>query len=206
MSILLKTSILHVATFLLWSVLLLCAPQRCTGQFDSWNDNNNGDGNPKMPGGGSSFGNVNMESISADDMKKHMLVAAKLQAATDTLASEDAVDLAVFLDKVANDPSTKKMVENMRKSDETATRLNDIIDKMTQKEIVEALKQLTDDFKAKKELFQDPVKAVDQMHKDGLITDDQLDFYQKNPKTLEEDTRNWILFSFVLFAAAAGFL
>mmetsp|Transcript_21068 Transcript_21068/g.39360 ORF Transcript_21068/g.39360 Transcript_21068/m.39360 type:complete len:184 (+) Transcript_21068:185-736(+) len=174
-------------------LILLSIVPSCMGQFGMLNNKNQP---PRED---------DIDATSREDMQKYMLVAAKLQAAA-PIPSQDAVDLAAVLDALLHDPETKKMVENLQKADGRKASLEAFSDSLTQKEIVESLKQTLDELKALEYLFQDPARAVLEMHKDGMVPENRLKFYKKNPEQLEEDTRKGLYFSFVSLAVAGGFL
>eukprot|EP00529_Nitzschia_sp_RCC80_P001401 CAMPEP_0113482742 /NCGR_PEP_ID=MMETSP0014_2-20120614/23078_1 /TAXON_ID=2857 /ORGANISM="Nitzschia sp." /LENGTH=237 /DNA_ID=CAMNT_0000376273 /DNA_START=32 /DNA_END=743 /DNA_ORIENTATION=- /assembly_acc=CAM_ASM_000159 len=138
------------------------------------------------------------------DMSKYQEVATKLQITSPDLDGQDAIDLAVLLDAAVQDPETKMMVENLRSSG--SKRLEAFEDSTTQAEMVMGLKQTLDELKALEYLFQDPVRAVTEMTKEGIVDPKRIDFYGENPEELANDTRKGLYFSFVSLAVAAGLL
>ena len=138
------------------------------------------------------------------DMSKYQEVATKLQIKAPDLDGQDAIDLAVLLDAALQDPETKMMVENLRSSG--SKRLEAFEDSTTQAEMVMGLKQTLDELKALEYLFQDPVRAVTEMTKEGIVDPKRVDYYKENPEELANDTRKGLYFSFVSLAVAAGLL
>ena len=55
-------------------------------------------------------------------------------------------------------------------------------------------------------LFEDKEKALVEMEKAGMIPEEHLKRYQKNPELLEEDTRRGLYMQFVSLAVVGGFL
>jgi hypothetical protein len=138
------------------------------------------------------------------DVSKYQEAATQLQIKAPNLDAQDALDLAVLLDAAVQDPETKIMVENLRTSG--SSRLEAFEDSTTQAEMVMGLKQTLDELKALEYLFQDPARAVLEMHKDGMIDEKRIDYYRKNPEELANDTRKGLYFSFVSLAVAAGII
>jgi hypothetical protein len=163
------------------------------------NDKNQAGGTPNQNDG-------LLEAVSVEDMKRYMTRAASLQAASPDIPSQDAVDLAALLDAVIQDPETKMMVENLRSADGRKASLEAFSDSLTQKEIVDTLKQTMDELKALEYLLLDPARAVREMEKEGIIPDQHNELYKKNPQQLADDTRKGLYFSFVSLAVAGGFL
>jgi hypothetical protein len=181
------------------TLLLLFLPCLCEAQFGILNDKNQAGGTPNQNDG-------LLEAVSIEDMKRYMTRAASLQAASPDIPSQDAVDLAALLDAVIQDPETKMMVENLRSADGRKASLEAFSDSLTQKEIVDTLKQTMDELKALEYLFLDPARAVREMEKEGMIPDQRKELYKKNPQQLADDTRKGLYFSFVSLAVAGGFL
>jgi hypothetical protein len=77
---------------------------------------------------------------------------------------------------------------------------------MSTLQIAQALGQALEELEMLEILFQDPARAVREMEKEGLIANDRLSAYKKNPDLLEEDTRTHLYFTFVSIAAAGGYL
>jgi uncharacterized protein (DUF1684 family) len=147
----------------------------------------------------------NVQELLDFDMSKYQEVATKLQIKAPNLDAQDAIDIAVLLGAAVQDPETKLMVENLR-SGGGAKRLEAFEDSTTQSEMVMALKQTLDELKALEYLFQDPVRAVIEMHREGIVDEKRIDYYTENPEELANDTRKGLYFSFVSLAVAAGFL
>jgi hypothetical protein len=188
---------------ILFFILLLTYPNFCMSQFGILKNNKDNDktDNAVPPR------NDDLDAVSQEQMRGYMMVAAKLQAAAPTLPSQDAVDLAALLDGVGRDPETQKMILNLRNADGRKANLEAFSDSVTQREVVEGLKQTLDELKALEYLFQDDAaRAVLEMNKEGMVPQDRLDFYRKNPEQLAEDTRKGLYFSFVSLAVAGGFL
>jgi hypothetical protein len=183
-------------------IVLISIPHNnfCMGQFGILKNNQDGGGSQDASR------NDDVDAISQEQMQEYMMVAAKLQAVAPTLPSQDAVDLAALLDGVGRDPETLQMIDNLRKADGRKASLEAFSDSITQQEVVEGLKQTLDELKALEYLFQDPPRAVLEMHKEGMVPDNSLNFYKKNPDQLAEDTRKGLYFSFVSLAVAGGFL
>jgi hypothetical protein len=189
--------------YILFFILLLSYPNFCMSQFGILKNNKDSDKNDNaVPPR-----NDDLDAVSQEQMRGYMMVATKLQAAAPTLPSQDAVDLAALLDGVGRDPETQKMILNLRNADGRKANLEAFSDSVTQREVVEGLKQTLDELKALEYLFQDdPARAVLEMNKDGMVPQDRLDFYTRNPEQLAEDTRKGLYFSFVSLAVAGGFL
>jgi hypothetical protein len=182
---------------LLCLIVLPFFPFLCTGQFGVLNNNEQAGDIPRID---------DIESISKEDMKRHMSRAATLQAVSPNIPSQDAVDLSVLLDAVTQDPETKSMVENLQSTKGRKETLEAFSDSLTQQQLVDALKHTMDDLKAVEYLFQNPDRAFAEMHKDGMVPEERVSYYRKNPRQLEEDTRKGLYFSFVSLAVAGGFL
>ena len=126
-----------------------------------------------------------------------------------SISAEDALSLAKLLQTVTEDEQTRRLVESMKTAEfEQDPAFTDFLDGASRKELVEGLNQILDELKALEYLFQDPARAVEEMHKDGMIGEDaeRLAIYRNNPAQLEEDMRSGLYFSFVSFAVAAKFL
>ncbi|KAL3902934.1 MAG: hypothetical protein SGARI_005608 [Bacillariaceae sp.] len=157
-------------------------------------------------GGGAAPRNDDLEAVSEEDMRRYMMKAASLQAASPNIPSQDAVDLAALLDGVSQDPETRMMVEKLKGNGGKQAGMDAFSGSMTQTEIVDTLKKTMDELKALEYLFQDPARAVKEMEKDGMIPKKQVKFYRENPEQLAEDTRKGLYFSLVSLAAAGEFL
>jgi hypothetical protein len=130
------TSLQDKRTFLYLIILLFVSPI-CSRQFGVLNNNNEQVGD--IPH------SDDIAAVSKEDMKQYMIRAAILQAASPNIPSQDAVDLAVLLDAVIQDPETKTMVENLLSADGRKATLEAFSDSLTQQQVVDALKQTMDD-------------------------------------------------------------
>jgi hypothetical protein len=183
-------------------LFFLLSPIQCQCQFGLLNnrDGSSGNGDVRRPD--------DIDAASVEDMRKDMLLSAKLQAAAPTISSQDSVDLAALLDALMQDPETKQMVQNLNSAQGREANLQAFSDSVTQQEMVEGLKQTLDEMKALESLFHSigPERAAAAMIKDGIVAESRIPYYKKNPQQLEEDTRKGLFFSFVSLAVAAGFL
>lgn len=142
-------------------------------------------------------GNVEAENPYAD-------MASRLQSAA-PIEIQDAIDIATIIEAAKADPETKAMIAKMKQGDE-GEMLAKLSQEVTPLEIVQGLQQSMEDMKGLEVLFADPERAVAEMEKEGLIDKKRLDFYQKNPEALADDTRKSLYFGFVSMAVAGGYL
>lgn len=73
-------------------------------------------------------------------------------------------------------------------------------------QILGGLKQVIDELLVLDYLFQDKEKALEAMEKEGMIPEEHLATYKKNPELLEEDTRRGLYMQFVSMSVVGGFL
>jgi hypothetical protein len=132
-------------------------------------------------------------------------MAKKLQSVA-PISPVDAVNISVLLEAAKNDPETMAMVAKMRSAEGAGADLEDFIKDATPVEIVKGMKDCLSEMKAVDILFQNPERAVIEMHKDGLVDKKRLNHYKKNPEDLASETKKGLYFSFVTLAAAGGFL
>lgn len=195
--------LLQLALFLSFPI-----PSRC--QFGVLNNRNNRDDSSSTGNNGADLHRRpdDTETATVEDMKRYMLLSAKLQAAAPTISSQDSIDLAAVLDALTNDPQTQQMVRNLNSPEGREANIQAFSDSRTQQEMVEGLKQTLDELKALETLFQSlgPDRAMDAMIKDGIVAKARIPYYKENPQQLEEDTRQGLYFSFVSLAVAAGLL
>jgi hypothetical protein len=132
-------------------------------------------------------------------------MAKKLQSFAPVHAV-DAVELAVLLEAAKADPETMAMVAKFRSTEGAGADLEAFTKDATPIEIVKGMMDALSEIKAAEVLFQDPERAVVEMHKEGMIDKKRFNHYKKNPGDLESETKRGIYFSFVALAAAGDFL
>jgi hypothetical protein len=116
----------------------------------------------------------------------------------------DATNIAFLIETARKDPATLEMVGTMKtvQRETIAALVAETSDEQLMRQLHVALEEI----KMLDILFKDPVKAVEEMDKEGLIDHKMLRHYQKNPALLEEETRKSMYFTFITLSVAAGFL
>ena len=137
-----------------------------------------------------------------------MAQANEFKVLAPMISVEDALALAKLLETVVEDDQTRILVENMKTPEfEQDPAFQEFLGGASREQLVEGLNQILDELRALEYLFKDPARAVEEMHKDGMIGDaERLTLYRNNPAQLEEDMRSGLYFSFVSFAVAGKFL
>lgn len=82
----------------------------------------------------------------------------------------------------------------------------DDLRKQPEEEILNALKVTMDEMQMLDVLFKDKERALREMEKEGMIPEEHLKKYRKDPNLLEEDTRRALYFRFVTLAVVGGYL
>lgn len=130
-------------------------------------------------------------------------IANALVAIEPTLKEQVAVDIASLIDAAKSDKDTKGMLQKMKSEEPEAFAGTASLAPL---EIIQGLVQAFEEIKMLNYLFQDKERALREMDKEGMIHNDKLPLYQKDPDLLEADTRKGLYFMFVALAEAAGFL
>mmetsp|Transcript_10615 Transcript_10615/g.31030 ORF Transcript_10615/g.31030 Transcript_10615/m.31030 type:complete len:183 (-) Transcript_10615:280-828(-) len=142
-----------------------------------------------------------------EEALKLMGDAQKLKDILPEMSTDDALTIAQLLEDIRNDPDSQQLIEDLKSSKVAQEpQMQQMLEGMSKKEVVVTLNQVLDELRAVEVLFQDPAKAVDELHKEGLIQAAHLSEYQENPELLERDIRNGLHFSFVTFSMAAELL
>jgi hypothetical protein len=131
------------------------------------------------------------------------LVGRLLQS--QVLSEEQAVDIAVLIESAQKDPETALLLRRLKEGSGQEA-FGDFASDMSSLQIVQGLAQALEEMGMLEILFKDPARAVREMEKEGMIANDRLSEYKKNPDLLEEDTRKHLYFTFVSIAAAGGYL
>lgn len=132
------------------------------------------------------------------------LVGRLLQS--QVLSEEQAVDIAVMIESAAKDPETALLLRRLKEGSGAKEAFGDFASDMSGLQIAQGLAQALEELEMLEILFKDPARAVREMEKEGMIANDRLSEYKKNPDLLEEDTRKHLYFTFVSIAAAGGYL
>lgn len=138
---------------------------------------------------------------------KLMGAAEELKTVLPEMSTDDALAIAQLLEQVRTDPHSQQLVNDLKTSEIAQDpAMKKMLEGATPKDIVVGMNQILDELRAVEVLFQDPAKAVEELHKEGLIEGGHLKEYQEKPELLERDVRNGLHFSFVTFGMAGGFL
>ena len=132
------------------------------------------------------------------------LVGRLLQS--QVLSEKQAVDIAALIEAAAKDPETALLLRRLKEGSGAKDAFGDFASDMSALQIAQGLAQALEELEMLEILFQDPARAVQEMEKEGMIANDRLSAYKKNPDLLEEDTRTHLYFTFVSIAAAGGYL
>jgi hypothetical protein len=138
------------------------------------------------------------------DTPSDALISRLLQS--QVLSEEQAVDIAVLIESAAKDPETALLLRRLKEGSGAKDAFGDFASDMTALQIAQGLAQALEELEMLEILFQDPARAVREMEKEGMIANDRLSAYKKNPDLLEEDTRKHLYFTFISIAAAGGYL
>ena len=105
-----------------------------------------------------------------------------------------------------SDPNTLAMIAKL-KTDE-GRRLETLSKETSPMEVVQTLKASLDEMKAIETLFADPVRAVEELEKEGLLGEKKknLKYYKENPQALEIEMQRGLYFGFVTVAVAGGLI
>ena len=95
----------------------------------------------------------------------------------------DATNIEAMIMAIMEDSETMALVKKMK--EENAPELIEL-SKLPKEEIMGGIKQVVDDMIVLDVLFQDNERAVVEMEKEGMIPEDLLAKYKKNPELLEE--------------------
>lgn len=114
------------------------------------------------------------------------------------LSHGDALTIDELLKNASNDPDTVAYVQRTKVEQKEA--LQEMFGSMNSLKIVTTLKSLIEELEALEVLFQDKESALAQMEAAGMVEDERLPEYRKNPALLEHDTRNGLYMSFISLA------
>lgn len=120
-----------------------------------------------------------------------------------TLTEQDANDIAALIEAAGEDPQTIQMIAKLK--DDNGHLLHEL-KQLPDGEILNGMKHTLDDLKGLEYLFQDRDFALREMEKEGLIPEQHLKKYKKDPALLEQDTRQGLYFQFVSLAVVGGYL
>jgi hypothetical protein len=135
---------------------------------------------------------------------REALVQTLLTRSHGKLHVNDATNIAFLIETARKDPATLEMVGTMKtvQRETIAALVAETSDEQLMRQLHVALEEI----KMLDILFKDPVKAVEEMDKEGLIDHKMLRHYRKNPALLEEETSKSMYFTFITLSVAAGFL
>jgi hypothetical protein len=157
-------------------------------------------------GGASVDANGNIEPMGVAEDYDGLIVAKLLSAPPQTMSEQTAVNIATVLKAASKDPETILLIRRMKEGSGRDTFQGLVADIRDMKQVVQALSELYEEIRSMEVLFKDPVKAYQEMKKDGMIPPDKEELYEKDPALFESDSRKSIYFAFVGIAAAAGLL
>mmetsp|Transcript_21172 Transcript_21172/g.48862 ORF Transcript_21172/g.48862 Transcript_21172/m.48862 type:complete len:200 (-) Transcript_21172:77-676(-) len=120
------------------------------------------------------------------------------------LTEEEARNIALLLAKCREDTETQAMIQKMRV--ESKEEIQSVMDELDSVSLIMSIKYVWSQIKFLEVLFEDPKNGVEKMIEEGLVPEEHVELYRKDPKLLEEDTRKQLYVTFVTFAAAGGFL
>jgi hypothetical protein len=143
-------------------------------------------------------------TIGGENAPNDALISRLLQS--QVLSEEQAVDIAVLIESAAKDPETALLLRRLKEGSGAKEAFGDFASDMSSLQIAQGLAQALEELEMLEILFKDPARAVREMEKEGMIANDRLSAYKKNPDLLEEDTRKHLYFTFVSIAAAGGYL
>jgi hypothetical protein len=147
---------------------------------------------------------VDGETTMGENNPSDALINRLLQ--NQVLSEEQAVDIAVLIESAAKDPETALLLRRLKEGSGAKDAFGDFASDMSSLQIAQGLAEALEELEMLEILFQDPARAVREMEKEGMIANDRLSAYKKNPDLLEEDTRKHLYFTFVSIAAAGGYL
>lgn len=150
--------------------------------------------------------NGNTQPLGAEDDYDGLIVAKLLSALPQTMSEQTAVNIATVLKAASKDPETVLMIRRMKEGSGRDTFQGLVSDIRDMKQVAQALSELYDEIRSMEVLFKDPVKAYEEMKKDGMIPPDKEKLYEQDPALFEADSRKSIYFAFVGIAAAGGLL
>lgn len=120
-----------------------------------------------------------------------------------TLTEEDAHKIAALVEAAKEDPESLLLIEALKKENSDAL---DELRKLPHEEVLDGLRISLDELMMLDYFFSDKERAVEEMHKEGLIPEEHMEKYKENPALLEEDTRQGLYFQFISLAVVGGYL
>lgn len=120
-----------------------------------------------------------------------------------TLTEDDAHKIAALVEAAKEDPDSLRLIEALKK--ENSKELDELR-KLPHEEVLDGLKISLDELMMLDYFFADKERAVEEMHKEGLIPEEHMAKYKDNPALLEEDTRQGLYFQFISLAVVGGYL
>jgi hypothetical protein len=134
-------------------------------------------------------------------------VVRELRQRAPGLDLQAAIDIAEVLERARRDPETSLLLLRLRGGGGREDFVK-FKESMSEKEIILSLRNALEEMKSVEVLYEKrtPAAVVEEMYGDGLVPEDKLSEYRKNPTQLEEDTRKSLYFTFVSLAAAGGYL
>lgn len=146
------------------------------------------------------------ETMTEEEVLKLMDIAQKFTNVVPEFKGDDALALAKLVENVKADEESMMILEKM-KAGEIVLGLEEDVKKAEHRDLVLGMINVFDELKAIDYLFQDPVRAVEAVHQEGMIGDEEkLNFYRQNPAQLKEDMRGGLYISFVYIAHIGGYL
>lgn len=119
---------------------------------------------------------------------------------------KDALDIGELLATARNDPETIVLIQRLKYGSGQG-HLEDLQKDQTPEEIVQGLQKVMSQLKLFEVIFdRDPPEAIAELEKEGLVPEEHLPEYRKNPQLLEQDMRKAYYFSFISLAVAGGFI
>jgi hypothetical protein len=157
-------------------------------------------------GGATVDANGNIEPLGVAEDYDGLIVAKLLSALPQTMSEQTAVNIANVLKAASKDPETILLIRRMKEGSGRDAFQGLVADIRDMKQVAQALSELYEEIRSMEILFKDPVKAYQEMKKEGMIPPDREALYEKDPALFESDSRKSIYFAFVGIAAAAGLL
>ena len=119
------------------------------------------------------------------------------------LTEQDAIEIAQIIQTAGEDPQTIQLIAKLK--DENSESLSEL-KQLPPEQILNNLKVTLDELKMLEYLFKDVDRALVEMEKEGLIPEEHLKKYRKDPSLLEKDTRSAVYFRFISLAVVGGYL
>lgn len=120
-----------------------------------------------------------------------------------TLTEKDATNISALIEAAKEDPETVQLIKNLKA--ENAEGLDELR-KLPAEEVLDGLRLSLDELMMLDYFFSDKDRALKEMEKEGLISEEHMEKYKADPALLEEDTRRGLYFQFISLAVVGGYL